>query len=206
VLSLLSAAAEKQPLICLIDDAQWLVHASAQILAFVARRLGAESVGMVFAALVPGADLAGLPELVVGGLHDADARALLDSVLATPLDARVRGQIVAETRGESPGPAGATAGTDLGRAGRRVRAFDVDIGPVCWLLVELIEGAAHLLYGEWLRRERRHTEARDELRMAHGTLEELGVVAFAERARRELQAAGETTRKRSQLGRDPPKV
>jgi DNA-binding CsgD family transcriptional regulator len=99
VLSLLSAAAEQQPLLGLIDDAQWLDHASAQILAFVARRLGAESVGIVFAARDPGADLAGLPELAVGGLADADARTLLDSVLAAPLDTRVRDQIVAETRG-----------------------------------------------------------------------------------------------------------
>jgi DNA-binding CsgD family transcriptional regulator len=98
-LSLLSSVAERQPLICLIDDEQWFDHASAQILAFVARRLGAESVGMVFAARVPTGDLAGLPELAVGGLPDADARTLLDSVLTAPLDARVRDQIVAETRG-----------------------------------------------------------------------------------------------------------
>ena len=74
--------------------------ASAQVLAFVARRLGAESVGLVFAARVAEPPtLAGLPELVVGGLREADARALLDSALAGPIDARVRDQIVAETRG-----------------------------------------------------------------------------------------------------------
>ena len=84
---------------CLVDDQQWLDHASAQVLAFVARRLGAESVGLVFAARVPSGDLAGLPELVVRGLREADARALLDSVLTGPIDARVRDQIVAETRG-----------------------------------------------------------------------------------------------------------
>jgi DNA-binding CsgD family transcriptional regulator len=84
VLSLLSAAAEQQPLICLVDDEQWLECASAQILAFVARRLGAESVGIVFAARVPSADLAGLPELAIGGLPDADARAVLDTVLTGP--------------------------------------------------------------------------------------------------------------------------
>jgi DNA-binding CsgD family transcriptional regulator len=99
VLSLLSEVAEEQPLVCLVDDGQWLDHASAQVLAFVARRLGAESVGLVFAVRVPSSELAGLPELVVAGLHEADARALLDSVLLGPIDRRVRDQIVAETRG-----------------------------------------------------------------------------------------------------------
>jgi predicted ATPase len=99
VLSLLSHVAEERPLVCLVDDEQWLDHASAQVLAFVARRLGAESVGLVFAARVPSSNLAGLPELVVRGLSEADARALLDSVLAGPIDGRVRDQIVAETRG-----------------------------------------------------------------------------------------------------------
>jgi DNA-binding CsgD family transcriptional regulator len=99
VLGLLSETAAARPLVCLVDDAQWLDGASAQVLAFVARRLGAESVALVFAARVPAGDLAGLPELVVGGLHEQDARALLDSVLTGPLDARVRDQLVAETRG-----------------------------------------------------------------------------------------------------------
>ncbi|MCH6166341.1 ATP-binding protein [Pseudonocardia alaniniphila] len=98
-LSLLSHVAEEQPLVCLVDDEQWLDHASAQVLAFVARRLGAESVGFVFAARVPGGALARLPELAVRGLREADARALLDSVLTGPIDGRVRDQIVAETRG-----------------------------------------------------------------------------------------------------------
>jgi len=91
--------AGEQPLVCLVDDQQWLDRASAQVLGFVARRLVAESVGLVFAARVPGDELAGLPELVVGGLRESDARMLLDSVLTAPLDARVRDQIVAETRG-----------------------------------------------------------------------------------------------------------
>jgi hypothetical protein len=99
VLSLLSHAAEEQPLVCLVEDEQWLDRASAQVLAFVARRLGAESVGLVFAAREPTGDLAGLPELVVRGLSEGDARALLDSVLRGPLDGRVRDQVVAETRG-----------------------------------------------------------------------------------------------------------
>jgi DNA-binding CsgD family transcriptional regulator len=99
VLSLLSEVAGEQPLVCLIDDQQWLDRASAQVLAFVARRLAAESAGLVFAARIPGDELTGLPELAVGGLREDDARALLDSVLTGPLDARVRDRIVAETRG-----------------------------------------------------------------------------------------------------------
>jgi len=99
VLSLLSGAAGERPLICLIDDEQWLDRASAQALGFTARRLAADPVGLVFAARDPGAELAGLPELDVGGLRDDDARVLLDSALAGPLDERVRDLIVAETRG-----------------------------------------------------------------------------------------------------------
>jgi DNA-binding CsgD family transcriptional regulator len=99
VLSLLAEVAAKQPLVCLVDDAQWLDRASAQVLAFVARRLEAESVGLVFGTRIPGGDLGGLPELVVGGLPEGEARALLDAVLAGPIDARVREQIVAETGG-----------------------------------------------------------------------------------------------------------
>jgi DNA-binding CsgD family transcriptional regulator len=101
VLSLLSDSAEKRPLVCIMDDAQWLDAASAQALAFVARRLGAESVGLVFAVREPGGErhLAGLPELAVGGLDDSDAKELLGAVLAGPLDEQVRDRIVAETHG-----------------------------------------------------------------------------------------------------------
>ena len=97
VLSLLSDAAEDRPLVCVVDDAQWLDGASAQALAFVARRLGAESVGLVFAERE--LQFEGLPELVVRGLDDGDAQALLEAVVAGPLDERVRDRIVAETRG-----------------------------------------------------------------------------------------------------------
>jgi DNA-binding CsgD family transcriptional regulator len=98
-LSLLADAAEEDPLLCLVDDAQWLDQASAQVLGFVARRLAAESVGLVFATRVPGEELAGLPELVVEGLGEPDAGALLEAALTGPLDARVRDRIVAEARG-----------------------------------------------------------------------------------------------------------
>ena len=89
----------KRPLVCVIDDEQWLDHASAQALGFVARRLAVDPVGLVFAARISGEEPAGLPELTVAGLAQADARVLLASALAGPLDARVRDLIVAETRG-----------------------------------------------------------------------------------------------------------
>src|SRR5258708_9089689 len=76
VLGLLSEMAAAQPLVCLVDDAQWLDHASAQVLAFVARRLGAESVALVFAARVPADRLAGPPRLVVEGLRGDEPPAL----------------------------------------------------------------------------------------------------------------------------------
>src|SRR4051812_24365737 len=99
VLSLLAEVSEERPLVCLVDDAQWLDHASAQALAFVARRLVAESVGVIFAVRTGGEErgLTGLPELVVRGLGDRDARALLG--IHGPLDERVRDRIVAEARG-----------------------------------------------------------------------------------------------------------
>jgi DNA-binding CsgD family transcriptional regulator len=99
VLSLLSEAAEEQPLLCVVDDEQWLDRASAQLLAFVARRVEAESVGLVFAARTPSNEISGLPELAVEGLREAEAHALLDSVLTAPLDSRIRDQIVSETHG-----------------------------------------------------------------------------------------------------------
>lgn len=99
VLGLLSEVAQEQPLVCLVDDEPWLDHASAQVLGFVARRLAAQSVGLVVVAHVPGEELAGLPELVVEGLPEVDARALLDAVLTGPLDARVRDRMVAEAHG-----------------------------------------------------------------------------------------------------------
>ncbi|HEV2258386.1 MAG TPA: AAA family ATPase [Streptosporangiaceae bacterium] len=99
VLGVLSEVAGERPLLCVVDDAQWLDRASAQVLGFVARRLTAEPVGLVFAAHDPGDELAGLPELAIAGLPEDDARALLDSVLAAPLDPRVRDRIISEARG-----------------------------------------------------------------------------------------------------------
>ena len=99
VLSLLSDVAQDEPLLCIVDDAQWLDRASAQALVFVARRLLAEPVALVFATRDPGDELEGLPRLAVEGLPSGDARALLGSALRAPLDERVRERLVAETRG-----------------------------------------------------------------------------------------------------------
>jgi DNA-binding CsgD family transcriptional regulator len=101
VLTLLADVAEDEPLVCLVDDAQWLDRMSAQILAFVARRLLAEHIALVFALRSDSAELelAGLPGLTVHGLSDAEAHTLLDSVVKGPLDTRVRDRIVAETHG-----------------------------------------------------------------------------------------------------------
>ncbi|MGW1339552.1 helix-turn-helix transcriptional regulator [Kribbella sp. NPDC002412] len=101
MLNLLTDAAEDKPLICLVDDAQWLDRVSAQTLAFVARRLLAERVALVFAVREPAEhdELSGLPELVVKGLDFSDARALLDTAITGVVDERVRDRFVAETHG-----------------------------------------------------------------------------------------------------------
>ena len=101
VLSLLADAAEEQPLLCIVDDAQWLDRVSAQTLAFVARRLLAERLGLVFSLRDSGDDhmLDGLPELVVEGLAGEEAQLLLDSSITGPLDERVRTRILGEARG-----------------------------------------------------------------------------------------------------------
>lgn len=100
-LGLMSAIAEEQPLLCAVDDFQWLDDASARTLEFVARRLMAEPVAFVFAVREPSGEhpLVGLPELPLRGLGDIDARALLDTVIPGRVDERVRDRIVAETRG-----------------------------------------------------------------------------------------------------------
>jgi DNA-binding CsgD family transcriptional regulator len=99
VLSLLSAVAEERPVLCLIDDAQWLDEASALTLSFVARRVLAEPIGIVFAAREPADELEQLPVLDVRGLRNGDARELLGSVLRSVLDEQVRDRIIAETQG-----------------------------------------------------------------------------------------------------------
>ena len=100
-LNLLCQVAEERPLVCLVDDAQWLDRESASALSFVARRLAAEGVAMLFAVREPSAEqeLEGLPALVLGGLGDADARLLLDAAVPGGLDEEVRERFLAEANG-----------------------------------------------------------------------------------------------------------
>ena len=100
-LGLMSATAEERPLLCIVDDFQWLDEASAAALGFVARRLLAESVALVLAVREPAVEprLAGLPDLRLRGLDEADARALLETVVPGRIDERIRDRIVAETHG-----------------------------------------------------------------------------------------------------------
>ena len=100
-LTLFADVAEQRPLVCIVDDAQWLDRASAQILGFVARRLLAERIAVVCAVRTGIGDevLAGLPELSLHGLDDSDARALLLDNVYGPLDAAVCAQIVSESHG-----------------------------------------------------------------------------------------------------------
>jgi DNA-binding CsgD family transcriptional regulator len=101
VLSLLADVAAQEPLICVVDDAQWLDEVSLQTLAFVARRLLAEQIGVVLAVREPSleSELVGLPQLTVEPLGDSDARALLSSMIPGRLDERVQNRIIAETQG-----------------------------------------------------------------------------------------------------------
>jgi DNA-binding CsgD family transcriptional regulator/tetratricopeptide (TPR) repeat protein len=100
-LTLLAEAAEEQALVCIVDDAQWLDHASAQIIGFVGRRLVAERLAIVCAARTGIGDdvLAGLPELWIEGLDNSDARALLQRAIQGPLDPAVAEQIIVESHG-----------------------------------------------------------------------------------------------------------
>jgi hypothetical protein len=99
VLGLLSNAAEQRPVLCVIDDVHWLDRASVQVLAFVARRLLADRVGVVFATRDATSDIQGLQELVIGGLRDAEALVLLGSASGIPLDIQVRERIAREAHG-----------------------------------------------------------------------------------------------------------
>ena len=137
-LSLMAEAAEEQPMLCVVDDAQWLDQASAEVLGFVGRRLLAEPIALVFAVRTPvpgdpSADpLAGLPELRLGGLDEQSARELLATVISGPLDESVRARILEETnghplallelyRGRSPADlAGGFALPDAGDLPRRI--------------------------------------------------------------------------------------
>jgi hypothetical protein len=132
VLGLLSEAGDEEPQVCLVDDAQWLDEVSAQTLAFVGRRLQAERVALVFAVRDGGDQggvgiLAGLPGLIVRGLAEVDARALLETAISGPVDARVRDRIVAESW-QSPRIDRVAARVDPGAARGGFRAAGLGAG------------------------------------------------------------------------------
>ena len=122
VLGLFAEAAEDRPLLAIVDDAQWLDGASSRALTFVARRLLAERIALLFATRELGDALVRLPELRVDPLGHRDARALLESALPAPLDDRVLDLIVLETRRQSAGAARAPARADADAARGRLRA------------------------------------------------------------------------------------
>jgi DNA-binding CsgD family transcriptional regulator len=130
VLSLLADLAEEQPLVCIVDDAQWLDRVSAQTLAFVARRLLAERVGLVFACRESSDrhEFEGLSELMVEGLPEADARALLESAVPGLMDAGLRRRILDETSGNPLAlielPRGLTPAELAGGFGRPARPLE----------------------------------------------------------------------------------
>jgi hypothetical protein len=127
VLGLLSAEAEKRPLLCLVDDAQWLDVASGLILGFVARRLLAESVAIVVAFREPSArkEFDGLPDLPLHGLTNEKARTLVARAVPGPLDDRVRDRLIAETRGNPLALAGAGSRVAASLGRRRGDAGEV---------------------------------------------------------------------------------
>ena len=164
VLGLLSEAAGARPLVCMVDDQQWLDRASAQALGFAARRLAAVRSGQPARA----AD-------ALRRLSETTRASGTDWALGT--EARSRALL---SEGETAENCYREATERLGRSRMRPAL-----------------ARAHLLYGEWLRREKRRRDARAELRTAHDLFDEMGIDAFAERARHELLATGETVRKRT---------
>ncbi|MFE9611900.1 LuxR C-terminal-related transcriptional regulator [Streptomyces sp. NPDC006012] len=182
VLGLLSEASTQRPPLCLIDDAQWVDAASLQVLAFVARRLQAEPVAVLFATRGGEAVLDGLPELEVRGLRDEDAEALEQltaaggtSDWALGLTARCRALLTADHQAED------LYREAIDRLGRTRLRPDL--------------ARAHLQYGEWLRRQRRQADARGQLQCALDLFTQIGMAGFAQRTRTELAATGVRTRR-----------
>ncbi|GAA2332130.1 LuxR C-terminal-related transcriptional regulator [Streptomyces kunmingensis] len=200
VLSLLAEAAEEQPLVCVVDDAQWLDQVSAQTLAFVARRLLAERVALVFAvrtsaSAAAGDQFAGLREIAVRGLHDDDARALLESVVPGRLDERIRDRIVAETRGNplallelTRGLSAAELAGGFGRPDARPLASQIEesylrrIGSLPVAAQRLLLAAAAEPVGD-VPLLRRVAERLDIDADAAGAVEAAGLIEFGTRVR-----------------------
>ncbi|MEV1023259.1 AAA family ATPase [Streptomyces sp. NPDC050264] len=201
VLSLLAEAAEEQPLVCVVDDAQWLDQVSAQTLAFVARRVLAERVALVFAVRTSSTPAAGgdafgaLPEIAVRGLHDDDARALLESVVPGRLDERVRDRIVAETRGNplallelTRGLSAAELAGGFGRPDARPLASQIEesylrrIGSLPAAAQRLLLAAASEPVGD-VPLLRRVAERLDIDADAAGAVEAAGLIEFGTRVR-----------------------
>ncbi|MFD8565509.1 LuxR C-terminal-related transcriptional regulator [Streptomyces sp. NPDC059639] len=200
VLSLLAEAAEEQPLVCVVDDAQWLDQVSAQTLAFVARRLLAERVALVFAvrtstAAAAGDHFGGLREIVIRGLHDDDARALLESVVPGRLDESVRDRIVHETRGNplallelTRGLSAAELAGGFGRPDARPLASQIEesylrrIGSLPAAAQRLLLAAAAEPVGD-MPLLRRVAERLDIDADAAGAVEAAGLIEFGTRVR-----------------------
>jgi predicted ATPase len=98
-LSLLSSLSSKVPLLCVVDDTQWLDISSAQVIAFAARRVSRQPVAFLFGARTLTDEVRGLPNLLISGLAKQDSRALLTTVLPDRIDDRVADRLVAETHG-----------------------------------------------------------------------------------------------------------
>jgi hypothetical protein len=200
VLSLFSELAEERPLLCVVDDTQWVDQASALTLAFVARRLQAEPIGIVFAAREPGDELRSLAELEVRGLRDDDARALLTSQFPSLLDERVCDRIVAEVRGNPLAllelPCGLTT-MELagGFALRRAEALPGRIEESYARRVEVLPKDARLLLLVAA------AEPVGDPVLLRGGSERLGVVASAFDATDELLELGERVTFRHPLAR-----
>ena len=215
VIALLAAAAEERPVLCIVDDAQWVDQPSAEALAFTGRRLRAERVAILAAARAGEerrfqAD--GLPELSLTGLGHASAAELLATGGRTTT-AAVQERLLAEAAGNplallelpaalsqrqlagrSPLPDAVPLTPRLEEVFRQRIARLPEMSQTA--LPPLQRARTELLYGEWLRRERRRTDARGHLRTALEMFRTMSAAPWAERAEAELQATGETARKR----------